>query len=109
MSIVNSVLGPVDVGDLGFTLMHEHLLVAGGGIPPSYSGLLGARFMDRIVHGLTEAKEAGVNTIVDASTVDLGRDVTVMAEASRLSGVNIIACTGLYVGGPAPPAYRSIR
>jgi hypothetical protein len=26
MAKVNTVLGPIDTGDLGFTLMHEHLL-----------------------------------------------------------------------------------
>ena len=28
MPSVNGVLGPIDTSDLGFTLMHEHVLVA---------------------------------------------------------------------------------
>ena len=94
MTTINSVLGPLDTADLGFTLMHEHLIVAPAGIPQNYPKLLGTDFMERIVNGLTQAKEGGIDTIVDATTLDLGRDVTVMAEASRRSGVNIIAVTG---------------
>ena len=100
MTTINSVLGPLDTADLGFTLMHEHLIVASAGIPQNYPELLGADFMERIVNGLTQAKEGGVDTIVDATTLDLGRDVTVMAEASRRSGVNIIAVTGWWMDTP---------
>lgn len=100
MTTINSVLGPLDTAALGFTLMHEHLIVASAGIPQNYPELLGDGFMDRIVDGLLQAREGGINTIVDATTLDLGRDVTVMAEASRRSGVNIIAVTGWWLDTP---------
>ncbi len=100
MSTINSVLGPLDTANLGFTLMHEHLIVASAGIPQNYIELLGAGFMERIVDGLTQAKEEGIDTVVDATTLDLGRDVTVLAEASRLSGVNVIAVTGWWLETP---------
>ncbi len=100
MTTINSVLGPLDTAELGFTLMHEHLIVASAGIPQNYTELLGARFMERIVNGLTQAKEGGIDTVVDATTLDLGRDVTVLAEASRRTGVNIIACTGWWLDMP---------
>jgi len=80
--------------------MHEHIIVASAGIPLNYPELLGANFMERIVDGLTQAKEGGIDTVVDATTLDLGRDVTVLAEASRLTGVNIIACTGWWLEIP---------
>ena len=32
MSDINSVTGPIDSADLGFTLMHEHVLVAASGL-----------------------------------------------------------------------------
>ena len=100
MTTINSVLGPLDTADLGFTLMHEHLIVASAGIPQNYPELLGADFMERIVNGLTQAREGGIDTVVDATTLDLGRDVTVMAEASRRSGVNIIAVAGWWMDTP---------
>jgi len=101
MTTVNSVLGPMDTSELGFTLMHEHLVTVAAGIPPNYTELLGARFMENIINKLTQAKKGGVDTVVDATTLDLGRDVTVMAEASRQSGVNIIATTGWWLDIPS--------
>ncbi|MBI2329501.1 MAG: phosphotriesterase-related protein [Chloroflexi bacterium] len=100
MATINSVLGPVDTAGLGFTLMHEHLAVSSAGIPQNYVELLGAGFMERLVNGLTRVKQGGIDTIVDATTLDLGRDVTLLAEASRRSGVNIIACTGWWLEMP---------
>ncbi|MFC1981899.1 phosphotriesterase [Chloroflexota bacterium] len=100
MTILNSVLGPLDTADLGFTLMHEHITVSSAGITQSYPELLPSGFMDRIVARLTQAKEGGIDTIVDATPHDLGRDVTLMAEVSRRSGVNIIACTGWWLDFP---------
>lgn len=100
MTTVNSVLGPLSTDVLGFTLMHEHLIVAAAGITQNYPELLGDNFTDRIVCGLTQAKDGGINTIVDATTLDLGRDVNILASASRLTGVNIIACTGWWLEPP---------
>lgn len=100
MATVNTVLGPIDTAKLGFTLMHEHLLVASAGVPQNYPGLLGDDYMERIVRGLKQAKEGGVDTLIDATTIDLGRDVTMMAEVSRRSGVNVIAVTGWWMEIP---------
>ncbi|MFC1966889.1 phosphotriesterase, partial [Chloroflexota bacterium] len=96
----NSVLGPLDSANLGFTLMHEHLVSSSVGIPQNYVRLLDEGHMKRILKELNQAKQAGIDTIVDATTVDLGRDVTIMAEASRRSGVHIIAVTGWWLEQP---------
>lgn len=96
MTAINTVLGTIDSSALGYTLMHEHLLAASAGIARNYPELLGEGYMERIVDELTRAKEGGIDTIVDASTFDMGRDVSVLAEASRRTGVNIIACTGWF-------------
>jgi phosphotriesterase-related protein len=101
MTTVNSVLGPLSTDDLGFTLMHEHVIAAAAGIPQDYPELLGAGFSDRIIQSLIQAKGGGIDTIVDATTLDLGRDVTVLPRFSSLSGVNIIACTGWWLEAPA--------
>jgi phosphotriesterase-related protein len=106
MSIVNSVLGPLDTKDLGFTLMHEHV-ISQGFVAQNYPELFGPRFMDRIISGITEARKGGVDTIVDATPFDLGRDVSVLAEVSRRTGVNIIACTGWWMDLPSYLAGRS--
>ncbi|MDP3879754.1 MAG: hypothetical protein Q8Q07_05545 [Dehalococcoidales bacterium] len=100
MATLNSVLGPLDTSRLGFTLMHEHTVVASAGIPQDYAELFATNYIDRIADGLKRAKEGGVDTIVDATTLDLGRDIRLMAEVSRRSGVNVIAVTGWWLEIP---------
>ena len=100
MAIIHSVLGPLETGDLGFTLAHEHLMVSATGIYQDYPELLGEDRMERVVKGLKEAKDGGVDTIVDATTLDLGRDINLLVDASRQSGINIIACSGWWLDIP---------
>ena len=100
MAIINSVLGPFDTRSLGFTLMHEHVLVGFAGVYRDYPELLGDKPLDRAVEVLKKAKDGGVETIVDATTTDLGRDIEMIAETSRRSGVNIIAVTGWWLDIP---------
>jgi len=94
MSEINSVLGPMDTSKLGFTLMHEHIIGCGTGISQNYPELLGDDFKEYIVTCLKMFKKEGIDTILDASTYYVGRNVRIMAEVSRRSGVNILATTG---------------
>ncbi len=101
MAIVNTVLGSKDTSELGFTLSHEHVLLSSAGIQSTYP-----EFIDRDygigegIRRLSEAKAEGVDTIVDLSTMDLGRDIRVVEEVSRGSGVNIIVATGTWLDIP---------
>ena len=49
VAIVNSVLGPLDTADLGFTLMHEHIMVAAAGVYRDYPELLGPNPVEGVV------------------------------------------------------------
>ncbi|HEY95890.1 MAG TPA: hypothetical protein G4O15_13245 [Dehalococcoidia bacterium] len=100
MTTINSVLGPLDTSRMGTTLIHEHILSSSTGIPQNYPEVLDRGYMSIIVRKLKEAKAGGIDTIVDATTLDLGRDVNVLTEASRRSGVNIICCTGWWTEKP---------
>lgn len=101
MAIINSVLGPLDTRDMGLTLSHEHVLTASAGVLHTFP-----EFIDRratIEAGIVQLKEAfaeGVRTIIDVTTMDLGRDIRVIEEVSRRSGVQIIAATGIWLDIP---------
>jgi phosphotriesterase-related protein len=109
MATVNSVLGPLDTSQLGFTLTHEHVFTASAGIQQTFPELFGDfnRFTEQAVATLTEAREDGIQTIIDLSTLDLGRDVRFLAEMSRRTGVNIIAATGIWRDIPRALWFRS--
>ena len=101
MATINSVLGPLDTADLGFTLAHEHVLETSAGLQQVYPD-----FIDReggIRKGIASLKEAydeGLRTIVDLTTFDLGRDIRLLEQVSRESGVQIICCTGIWLDIP---------
>ena len=101
MSAVNTVLGPVDSADLGFTLSHEHITLGAAGTAATYPGFQDmAAIADAATAALTEAYSDGVRTIIDVTTLDLGRDVAVMQDVSRRSGVHVIGCTGNHLAVP---------
>ncbi|HEU0020966.1 MAG TPA: hypothetical protein VFR55_04740 [Dehalococcoidia bacterium] len=95
MPLVNTVLGPVDGSKLGFTLSHEHIATGAAGIHQTYP-----EFFDRqgtvedAVTALQQAYDAGVRSFIDPTTFDIGRDIALMQEVSRRSGVHIVPTTG---------------
>jgi len=94
MSDINTVTGPISTDQMGFTLMHEHVMVSASGLYESYPDLLGQEREERAIQALKNAKAQGIDTIVDATTFDLGRNVELLVNASVESGVNIINVTG---------------
>lgn len=100
MSRINSVLGPISPDQLGFTLMHEHVMVSGSGLFESYPDLLGPDREQKAIECLLRAKADGIDTIVDATTFDLGRNTKLLTTVSRESGVNIINVTGWWLDVP---------
>jgi phosphotriesterase-related protein len=94
MTKINSVLGPIDTANMGVTLAHEHIQDSSTGLTQNYPELLEHGYMNHIIDGLNKAHAGGIDTIVDATTLDLGRDVNILAEASRRTCVNIIASSG---------------
>ena len=100
MGQINGVLGQIDPDDLGFTLMHEHVMVCASGLLESYPDLLGQDREDRAIATLKKAREEGINTIVDATTFDLGRNAELLRTVAQGSGVNIINVTGWWLDVP---------
>lgn len=98
MTTVQTVTGPVDADRLGRVLMHEHVITASPGMRQDYpSSFPRAEVVKVCTEGLQELKAAGIDTLVDHTTYDLGRDVELLAEVSQASGVLIVAATGVWV------------
>ncbi len=108
MALVDTVLGPVEAADLGFTLSHEHIVCGSPGVVRGWPALYGGRdaLLATAQTVLTRAIDDGVTTIVDATTFDLGREVDLLVEASRRSGMHIVAATGMWL---APSPALSVR
>ena len=98
MAAARTVRGDVAADDLGVTLTHEHTLIFWPGAEYDHRAAF-----DRsdVIAGLADefklAKRLfGLNTIIDCTTVEMGRHPKLLVEASEKSGINVIAATGFF-------------
>jgi phosphotriesterase-related protein len=104
---VQTVTGTVAPEQLGRVLMHEHVVIRSSGLDAAYPWTYPrSEALAASIEGLTRLKEASIDTLVDHTTYDLGRDIELLAEASRASGVNIVAATGVWI---EPQRYWQLR
>jgi phosphotriesterase-related protein len=108
---VNTVRGPIDVSKLGFTLPHEHIVATSAGFFRVWPEFFGGRttFVRKVVDRLKEAKDEGVDTIVDVPPADVGRDIRLIEELSRKSGMQIVVCTGHWLHPSLSMAARTVE
>ncbi|WP_433557093.1 phosphotriesterase family protein [Pseudonocardia xinjiangensis] len=101
---VETIRGPVEAGELGTVLMHEHVFVVNEEVHRNYPDWWDEEqgIADAITR-LKTLKDHGVDTIVDATVVGLGRDVARVARVNEQVDLNIVACTGFYTLGDVPP------
>ncbi len=94
---VNTVTGPVPAGQLGVTLMHEHVLVDFVGADKIAPGRYDPDEVARLaLPHLEKIKSLGCRTFVDCTPAYLGRDPELLARLARAAGLNIITNTGFY-------------
>ncbi|HEY0515730.1 MAG TPA: hypothetical protein VGD00_01300 [Solirubrobacteraceae bacterium] len=97
MSTVETVLGPVEAGELGLTLAHEHVRFRDEAVAENWPTRYDPEVeLARAVATVRAAQERGVRTIVDATAMFGGRDVRFMRRVAEETGVQIVACTGIY-------------
>ena len=75
-------------------------MISAGGLSRHYPALLGSDRETRAIASLKKAKAAGIQTMLDATTFDLGRDSEPLKEVSEGSGVNLINVTGWWLDVP---------
>ncbi len=97
MPTIQGVLGPIDTAELGFTLMHEHILIANWAMRKCYPDYVDADAHVEYATGeVKSALERGVRTLVDLTPVNLGRDIDVIRRVAEASGAQVIAAAGFY-------------
>ncbi len=113
MPRINTVLGPVDAGEVGITALQEHLQI---GLPGwerapevNYSR---AEAFSRAAEALRRFKAAGGTCILDSSPIAMARDVELCRSLSRESGVQVAVCTGFWddsgIPGHFAPLLRAV-
>jgi predicted metal-dependent phosphotriesterase family hydrolase len=102
MSIVQTVLGPIDPGELGWVLPHEHTAIALWHIANRWDYWELRRDEPVIVEELGAFRAAGGGTIVDLTLDGVGRDPTWLADISRATGLHVVMGSGWYRGAHYP-------
>jgi phosphotriesterase-related protein len=105
---VNTVLGPVLPGDLGRTLIHEHILIDIAGANRTAPGRYDGEEVLRVVlPHLKALRSQGCRTFVDCTPAFLGRSPELLARLSQASGLHILTNTGFYgaAGGKYIPEF----
>ncbi len=120
-----TVLGPIDPGRLGRTLTHEHLIFDGAWVrkwlpnasdQAFYEAPVSQQTLGRIRHRLKPNrdngrlddvqtaidevglfKQYGGGTLVDATSIGIGRDPVALSRISHATGVNVIMGSSYYV------------
>jgi phosphotriesterase-related protein len=104
MAVVETVRGPVDVAELGVTLMHEHVFV----LTPDVMQIYGVGWWDeeeRVADAIAKLRSLaalGVDTIVDPTVVGLGRYLPRVQRINAEVELNIVVATGLYTFDEIP-------
>jgi phosphotriesterase-related protein len=94
---VQTVQGAVDAQELGVVLAHEHVRFRDEAVAEQWPGRYDEQLeLDAALVAVRDAKERGVQTIVDPTAMFGGRDVRFMKRVADETGVRIVACTGIY-------------
>ncbi len=97
MATVESVNGPVDVDDLGLTLIHEHFRSTDEALRFQFPHLYDEDAeWEAAMADATAVKGHGVTTVVEPSAMFLSRDAAFSKRVADESGLQILLATGVY-------------
>ena len=106
--------GPVELTELGPTLMHEHVFVLDPEALQNYGRVWGESYWDEDVRvadaivKLQRLRDGGIHTIVDPTAPGLGRYIARIQRVNAQVDLNIIVASGVYAFLELPSflAYR---
>ena len=97
MPTIPTTAGALDTDQLGFVLPHEHVMICSPEVrqvwPASFDAAVARA---RCVARLRAAKMAGVDTLIDVTTIDFGRDAAFIEEVARAAELRVAVSTGLW-------------
>jgi phosphotriesterase-related protein len=106
MSRVQTVLGDVEPSQLGWTMPHEHIAVCwDGALLDSTLDWDWATVEQNSIARLAHAKLCGIDTVIDMTTIEMGRNPALLRRLAEASEIQIICCTGLFADAYGVPHY----
>jgi phosphotriesterase-related protein len=115
---VETVTGPIDAGELGTTLIHEHLVFRDEAVLaqwPHAGTVKESEPPEPVAPGdelgvaiecARSVVESGVKTIAEPTAMFGGRDVEFSRRVAEETGLQVIPCTGIYTYDYLPPYFQ---
>jgi predicted metal-dependent phosphotriesterase family hydrolase len=102
MPHVQTVLGPVEPGDLGFTLPHEHTAIALWHVSDRWDYWELTRDVEVIRPELERFRDLGGSALADVTSAGVGRDPGWLVGLAEATGLHIVMGCGWYRGAYYP-------
>ncbi len=97
MATVQTINGPLDVNELGLTLIHEHFFSSDEAVSIQWPHV---RDRDHEYQLALESAQAiqshGVKTVVEPTAMLLGRDIPALQRLAQDTKLQLVVCTGVY-------------
>jgi phosphotriesterase-related protein len=104
MAAVETVNGPIDVEELGRTLIHEHFRTTDEAARFQFPHLYDEQAeWDAAISDANAVKGHGIATVVEPSAMFLNRDAAFSKRVADASGLQVVLATGLYTYDHLPP------
>ena len=102
--MIRTVLGDIPAKELGVTMSHEHVAMDLSFVREEDDSV----FTDftLLFQELTKLKDLGANALIEASTIDMNRDVKAIQNLSKATGLHMVASTGFYLEAYHPAWLR---
>jgi phosphotriesterase-related protein len=108
MPDVQTTAGPVDAGQLGKTLIHEHFRGRDEAVAHQWPHMYDEdEEWSLSIEQADAVKEHGVKTIVEPTAMLLGRDIRLLQRIAEETGLNIVPCTGIYTYNHLPHFFEN--
>jgi len=108
MASIESVTGPLEPGDLGTTLIHEHLRTRDDANAFQFPHLYDEDALyAAAIEAAKNALDRGVKTIGEPTAMFLHRDVRLIERVAKETRLQAIVCTGIYTYDHLPLFWQS--
>src|SRR4051812_27860977 len=106
---VETVRGPIDTQDLGWTLMHEHIFVKNPELEENYPNPEWDedRMAETARAGFQALADLGISTLVDLTVMGLGRSIGRIQRVAENAPINIVVATGYYTQRDLPAFFHN--
>lgn len=97
MQTVRTVTGDIAADELGATLIHEHFYSSDEAVSCQWPHVRDRELEHNLAVASAEAVLGhGVKTVVEPTAMLLGRDILALQKLALETGLQIVACTGIY-------------